>query len=237
MTHFRKSLTVVVAIIALLLIPTIVIAQGSGGKKKKKERTEQVAPAKKQEKRNRNSKPATGRERGHQWVDLGLPSGVKWATCNVGASEPWEYGDYFAWGEVNTKTEYTERSSKTYNRDTGDISGNPTYDAARANWGGSWRMPTKAECEELLEKCNWTWTTSGGKKGYKVVGPNGNSIFLPAAGCRYDTSNNSAEISGGYWMSTPKKEELMAMYGMYFNDSEQYEDWCQRLQAGVLGLS
>ena len=98
-------------------------------------------------------KPTTGTERGHEWVDLGLPSGVKWATCNVGASDPWEYGDYFAWGETSPKSEYTKENSKTYNRNMGDISGNPNYDAARANWGGSWRIPTKKEFHELGTEC------------------------------------------------------------------------------------
>uniref|UniRef100_UPI0025B2398C PEGA domain-containing protein n=2 Tax=uncultured Muribaculum sp. TaxID=1918613 RepID=UPI0025B2398C len=80
---------------------------------------------------------------GHEYVDLGLS--VKWAACNVGASSPEDYGNYYAWGETATKAEYTESNSKTYGKTMGDISGNPQYDAARANWGGTWRLPTKAE--------------------------------------------------------------------------------------------
>lgn len=101
---------------------------------------------------------------GHEYVDLGLPSGLKWATCNVGANSPSEYGDYYAWGETTTKTSYTYENSKTYNKKIGDIGGNASYDAARANWGGTWRMPTKEEFDELLNKCTCTWTTQGGKK-------------------------------------------------------------------------
>ena len=102
-----------------------------------------------------------------------------------------EYGDYYAWGETETKSEYTEGNSATYGlsiselQSQGYIDGegnlNPQYDAATANWGGDWRMPTKAELNELLNNCTWTWTTQNGHKGYKVTGPNGNSIFLPAA--------------------------------------------------------
>ncbi|MBQ4621338.1 MAG: hypothetical protein IJB28_01640, partial [Bacteroidaceae bacterium] len=122
----------------------------------------------------------------HETVDLGLPSGLRWATCNVGASSPEEYGDYFAWGETTTKSSYTSSNSTTYNLSVPTLQsrgiigsdGNLTaaYDVATANWGGSWRMPTLDEMEELLNKCTWTWTTQNGVKGRKVTGPNGNSI-------------------------------------------------------------
>ena len=151
-------------------------------------------------------KPTTGTERGHEWVDLGLPSGVKWATCNVGAWSPEDYGDYFAWGETSTKSKYTEGNCKTYKINMGDISGNLNYDAARANWGGSWRMPTEAEYKELKTECDWRWRTYGGKKGYKVVGPNGNSIFLPLAGYRDGKKLEDAGSHGNYWSSTPYKD-------------------------------
>ena len=113
-------------------------------------------------------------------VDLGLPSGLKWATYNVGATTPEDYGNYYAWGETATKSEYTKQNSVTYRRQIYDISGNAQYDAARANWGSTWRMPTKAEIEELLIDCAWTRTTQNGVNGYRVTGPNDNSIFLPA---------------------------------------------------------
>ena len=138
---------------------------------------------------------------GHEYVDLGLS--VKWATCNVGANKPEEYGNYYAWGETITKSSYTSVNSKTYGKVMTDIAGNVNYDAARANWGGSWRMPTKAEMQELKDRCTWTWTTQNGVKGYKVKGPNGNSIFLPAAGYRIGSSLDYAGGDGYYWSSTP----------------------------------
>ena len=92
---------------------------------------------------------------GHEYVDLGLPSGLKWATCNVGASKPEDFGNYYAWGETSPKDEYTEDNCSTYEKQINDISGNAQYDAARANWGGKWRLPTKSEMQELRYKCTW----------------------------------------------------------------------------------
>ena len=146
----------------------------------------------------------SGTENGHDYVDLGLPSGLKWATCNVGASSPEEYGDYFAWGETTTKSEYTEENSLTYGKQMNDISGNLQYDAATANWGGDWRMPTYDELNELLNNCTWTWITQNGVNGYKVTSKkNGNSIFLPAAGYRNGASLYDAGDYSYYWSSAP----------------------------------
>ena len=147
---------------------------------------------------------------GREYVDLGLS--VKWATCNVGATSPEEYGDYFAWGEITTKAEYNSSNCPTYGLSTSQLQeqgyidgeGNltPQYDAATVNWDGGWRMPTKSEQEELLDNCTWTWTTQNGVNGYNVTGPNGNSIFLPAAGYRFKPSLNNAGGNGYYWSST-----------------------------------
>ena len=155
--------------------------------------------------------PNTGN---HEYVDLGLS--VKWATCNVGANSPEEYGDSFAWGEtepkevydwstykwcngsISTLTKYNTVSSRgtVDNKTTLELSD----DAATANWGGSWRMPTDAELTELREQCTWTWATQNGVYGYKVTSKkNGNSIFLPAAGCRYNSLLNDAGSFGLYW--------------------------------------
>ena len=143
---------------------------------------------------------STGELNGHEWVDLGLS--VRWATCNVGASVPSEYGDYYAWGEIEIKSEYRKETSLTYGVELGDISGNPQYDAATANWGEGWRLPTKQELDELADKCVWTITTYDDVDGYKVTGPNGNSIFLPAAG--YKISSTPQESTyGSFWGSTP----------------------------------
>ena len=156
---------------------------------------------------------------GYEYVDLGLPSGLKWATCNVGASSAEEYGDYYAWGEIETKSEYDESNSKTYGKSMSDISGNSTCDVARAKWGGSWRMPTKEECRELILECKWQWTTQNGKNGYKVTGPNGNSIFLPAAGYRVGSSLYDAGKHGWYWSSTPYESNDYEAYYLRFYSS------------------
>ena len=159
---------------------------------------------------------------GHEFVDLGLS--VKWATCNVGAEKPEDYGDYFAWGETSPKSEYIWLNLKyctkgddwenqkflkyVTKRKYGPVDNRTTLelsdDAACANWGGSWRMPTNAEFQELIDKCTWTRTTMNGKNGYKVVSKsNGNSIFLPAAGYRRGgTYLYSAGSGGDYWSSS-----------------------------------
>lgn len=128
----------------------------------------------------------------HEYVDLGLPSGLKWANCNIGATSPYDYGHYFAWGETAPNTNYSPEVCLSYGktpqelRQVGiiDESGvlTKTFDAAAVNWGGSWRMPTSDECQELARECNWSETTINDVKGYKVTGPNGNHIFLPEAG-------------------------------------------------------
>ena len=143
-------------------------------------------------------------------VDLGLS--VYWASCNVGADTPEEYGDYFAWGETITKSDYRSSTSVTHGwsnyklESLGiiDADGNLTaeYDAATANWGDSWRMPTLEEFKELRNNCTWEWTTQSGVYGHKVIGPNGNFIFFPAAGYRSYTSLDGAGSSGRCWSAT-----------------------------------
>ena len=152
-------------------------------------------------------------------VDLGLS--VKWAICNVGATSPEEYGDYFAWGETSTKETYDDDNCPTWGLSCSELQsqgyidseGNLTaqYDAATANWGGNWRMPTYAELNELSTKCTWTWATRNGVNGYNVEGPNGNSIFLPAAGGRVGSSLDGAGSSGGYRSSTPNDDDARGL--------------------------
>ena len=165
---------------------------------------------------------------GHEYVYLGLPSGLRWATCNVGASSPTGYGDYYAWGEIKPKPTYTADNNVTYrNGDIGDFSGNSTYDAARANWGGSWRMPTKLEFQELVDNCKWIWTTENDIKGYKVTGPNGQFIFLPAAGYVIGPSLFNENSDGSYWSSAP--EDLQNAYGLSFGSSGTHRvSWFNR---------
>lgn len=130
---------------------------------------------------------------GHEFVDLGLS--VYWATCNIGAECPIERGDLFAWGETSIKSVYTEDNSKTMYKHIyeKDVLGNPQYDAARANWGDNWRLPTNMEVDELRRKCIWKWVTIGGRMGFRVISKiNGNSIFLPSTG----------EFYGQYWTAS-----------------------------------
>ncbi len=158
----------------------------------------------------------------HEYVDLGLS--VKWATCNVGASSPEDYGKYFAWGETAPKTDYSWSTYKycrgSYDTMTkyctsssfGTVDNKTTLeltdDAAHVNWGGSWRMPTKDEQDELRYNCTWTWTSnynSTGVKGYIVsskVAGNSNSIFLPAAGERKGRGLDAVGEEGNYWSSS-----------------------------------
>lgn len=153
----------------------------------------------------------TGTINGYDYVDLGLPSGVKWATMNVGATMPADYGYYIAWGETSAKSSYTMSSSTTYKVEMGDISGNATYDIARAKWGSTWRIPTYDECNELFDECVWTETTqedSDGDEinGYLIEGPNGQSIFMPSAGYKMNSSAYYQGSTWNYWTSTPNDD-------------------------------
>ena len=169
----------------------------------------------------------TNNDDSHECVDLGLS--VKWATCNVGADSPEEYGNYYAWGETTPKSEYTEENSKTYEKNIGDISGNPEYDAATANWGDGWRMPTEVEIRELLDSCTWTWTTQNGVEGYKVASKeNSNYIFLPAAGYRRGSWLSNAGSMGCYWSSAPYESDTQSAYSLDFYSGFHGPDWCGR---------
>ena len=164
-------------------------------------------------------------ENGHEYVDLGL--NVKWATCNVGADKPEGYGDYYAWGETEPKSEYTWENYRfrisgddffkniklsKYNTDiiTGVVDSLTTLemidDAAHVRWGGNWRMPTVDEFRELMDSCIWTWTTINGVNGYKVTsnmhGYTDRSIFLPAVGLGNANFNNRQDDHGLYWSSS-----------------------------------
>ena len=171
-----------------------------------------------------------------QEVDLGLPSGTIWAGWNVGASSPEEYGGYYAWGETEEKSDYDYDTYRYYVDSDGDgykdsfanigsnISGT-RYDVTRQKWGGSWRMPTKTEFDELTSKCTWTWYQYKGVWGQKVTGPNGNSIFLPAAGYRTGTSL-SYDGSNGYYRSASLGEDSYGYYAwsLFFSRGYYYSN-------------
>ena len=157
-----------------------------------------------------------GKVNGHEWIDLGLS--VKWATCNVGANSPSDYGSYYAWGETSVKSTYTDANSKTYDVQMDDISGNALYDVARSRWGGSWRLPTREEMEELVVKCRWEWSSQDSHNGYQVTGPNGASIFLPASGWCYGTTFGYAGEVGNYWASSPYSTD--GAFYLYFDSTK-----------------
>ena len=171
----------------------------------------------------------------HDYVDLGLPSGTLWATCNVGASKPEDYGNYYAWGETATKSTYDWSTYKWCRGSYGTMTKyctdssygtvdnktvlDPEDDAAHVNWGGDWRMPTADEIDELNNEnyCTWTWITQNGVNGYKVTSvSNGNSIFLPAAGFRDGSSLNVAGSYGYYWSSSLYSDYSNGAYYMCF---------------------
>ena len=190
-----------------------------------------------------------------EYVDLGLPSGIKWAKRNLGASKPSDYGDYYAWGETTPKpkkakynwatykwmqagqsdwkhiTKYTVADGQTeaiwYDAGGNFIGDNKTTliagdDAATANLGSPWRMPTIDEIKELLDNCTWTWTTQDGKNGYQVDGPNGNSIFLPAAGYREGSGLRAAGRWGTYWLSSLSRTNSDRALNLSFDSGVHY---------------
>ena len=165
-------------------------------------------------------------------IDLGLPSGTKWAPWNVGASKPEDYGGYYAWGETEEKDVY---DWSTYihcdgtfdgNHDIGtDIAGTE-YDVAHVKWGGSWQMPTQEQVKELVENCTSEWTTVSGVNGRKFTGPNGNSIFLPSAGSCYSSAFYDVGTLGRYWSSTLDEDyPSPSSYSTFFIFSSDETDW------------
>lgn len=188
----------------------------------------------------------SGYENGHEWVDLGLPSGTLWATCNIGASSPENYGDYFAWGEIMSKKEYSSENyihfngtidyiikycdDKGYGKVDNKSSLELEDDAAYMNWGNKWRIPTYKEQNELCTECNWTWITQNGINGYKITSKiNSKSIFLPAAGRKHYLIYENAGSNGFYWTSSlyegrewPRSPR--AACHLYFYDGDA---WCK----------
>ncbi len=181
------------------------------------------------------------------WVDLGLPSGLLWATCNLGATSPEEFGDYYAWGETTTKSTYNWSTYKyctvdaegglamltKYSTDSGhDFVGTPDNlttlqamdDAATQKLGSGARMPTAAEWRELIANTTAEWTQVNGVNGRKFTAPNGKSLFLPAAGCRLGSELYGAGSYGGYWSSSLVKGYPNDAWGFYFDSDYQYMD-------------
>ena len=180
----------------------------------------------------------------YEYVDLGLPSGTLWATTNVGATKPEDAGDYFAWGETESKKSYSWSTYKYANDNYDKLTkycnkssyGNNGYtdsrtilekndDAVAAICGSEWCMPTREQFQELRDKCTWTWTLRDGKyRGYEIKGPNDNTIFLPAAGYSYD-KGRTAGSNGNYWSSSLNKDNPSCARYLYFDSSHIYPDF------------
>lgn len=180
-------------------------------------------------------------------IDLGLPSGTKWACCNVGAHSPEQYGGYYAWGEVNEKDyyaphtyqyayqdnngywwDYDTRSSYSCRSLGSDIAGTQ-YDVAHVQWGGSWVMPSLDQIKELLDYCSSEWTTENGVYGMRFTGSNGGSVFLPAAGYRWYGGLYHAGEYGLYWLSTQDPDYSYRAYNLYFHSGGALWDYLNRL--------
>ena len=192
-----------------------------------------------------NNGTSSGTINGHEYVDLGLPSGTLWATCNVGATTPEGLGDYFAWAEYETKANYNWSTYK-YCHDGDDhklikyctnaswglggfvsetVALEYVDDAAYKNWPGNsygkiWRTPTFEDWDELSDCCELVWTTRNGVKGMQFTGPNGKSIFLPAAGSRTDGSLDDVGEFGVYWTRSLYTEAPSQAWGFAFDSEE-----------------
>lgn len=188
--------------IFIMLIPALASAQGKIERPQSKHR--QVI--------------ASGTVDNHEYVDLGLPSGTKWASCNMGAERPYDFGKYYAWGELSSKDSfYADGAFKGVYPDlirkgvyptivNNSISGNPKYDAATAKWGKSWRIPSVKDFDELNKYCTWKYGSINGNNGYYVIGPNGKCIFLPLANGMCGKDNFLLNERGNYRTSDCRPE-------------------------------
>ncbi len=185
----------------------------------------------------------SGSINGHDYVDLGLPSGRRWATCNIGSQSPAGYGDYFSWAETKSKAIYTEANYSgcidIYIDGLGDIKSdtirgqhriidNPRFDAARKNWGENWELPTAADFAELNKECSWTLKTIDGHKGYLVTGSNGNSIFLPMAGLKENQYKSQVGTGGFYWTGDSWDARDRSTMVDFHESSHNGSIWCYR---------
>lgn len=213
-------------LIVLVAFPLLAVAQASGGQiRRPSERSTQRSS---QDTLLRSTKSSVvkisepnGYVNGHGYVDLGLSSGIKWATCNVGASSPEEFGNYYAWGETATKAEYNNLNTRVYEKGLEDISANPEYDAACVNWCSPWRVPTKENFNELINSCKWRKVKYNNIVGCIVIGPNGKSIFFPFGSMFIDRGLSDADRnSGNYWTSTSYNDEYFASAWFVYIKSE-----------------
>lgn len=196
-----------------------------------------------------NTFTVSGSIGGHEYVDLGLPSGTLWATCNLGAETPEGYGDYFAWGENSPKptynwstyqycmgdgtsfTKYCTDSIYGYNGFTDNLTVLwPIDDAALVNWGTGWHVPTMEQWKELRDNTTHAWTVQNGVNGYLLTADNGGQLFLPAAGYRKDDTLNSVGVDGIYWSSSLYVGIPDGAYDFGFTASNVFVDLYYRYQ-------
>ena len=196
-------------------------------------------------------KNVSGNFNGHDYVDLNLPSGTLWATCNVGASIPEGYGDYFAWGETEPKDFYGWSNYKYCKDDwnrlikycSSSIFGYLHFiddltvledvdDAATAKWGSGWYMPTEAQWEELLQNTSSTWTTQNGVNGRLFTGSNGYTLFLPAAGNRWESEMNGIGTFGNCWSSSLFLRSPNGAKFLVFGEDRSYVFYDARCKGG-----
>lgn len=207
----NRSKNKLLLLLVIFVIPLSISAQASGeqirrSSKKVLQHSSQNGNAKQKKSSSsnlnviNNSNP-TGCINGHAYIDLGLPSGTKWATCNVGAKSPEEYGYYFAWGEIESKNEYDAYKTPLYRVAIDDISNNENYDVATIKWGNDWSIPTKYQWDELIRYCRLKVTKKNGINGILFIGGNRKSVFFPAGGRKLDTLLQFDGSCGYYWSS------------------------------------
>ena len=157
------------------------------------------------------------------YIDLGLPSGTLWAQCNLGAKRPEQYGTYYSWGETATKDLFSWDTYSIGNELDSLAYLDASHDAAVANWGGNWRMPSREDFEELNASCTREWTTRNNVKGYLLTGSNGNSIFLPAAGGRGENNIYEGGSCGFYWLNSAYADDTEFAWGFILDEESFYE--------------
>lgn len=176
----------------------------------------------------------------YEYVDLGLPSGTLWATYNIGATKPEEIGNYFAWGETESRETYSESNYEWYSEVSGYMKYNsykdtlktlqPKDDVATVRWGADWRMPTQEEIVELTENCQMKIMEINGVRCGKFIGPNGETLILPAAGGIY-RSENITGLDGVYWSSSLYEKSETLAYTLFFSAKDMKRNTYYRYAA------
>lgn len=210
--------------IVLVAFPLLASAQASGGQIRRPGKKQSISNSRRSVTPSNSVQKLSCPDGNHpHMIDLGLPSGTKWACCNLGASTPEQSGNYYRWGETKPFKEGDTGATYPYmDVDIGNNIAGTKYDAATANWGALWRMPTENQMMELMDNCTYKWTTLNGVKGAKVTGRKGGTIFFPASGYRNFSSGslNFVGSHGCYWSASPNSSN--AGHYLYFFSSYWY---------------